>query len=217
MKFLALVLLIAAATPALAGNDFPFSNFRNELDTGVIETALKIEPSADYLGTVDLVSGLNLALDRTPIDVLAKVFDVAPQTYQRVGYTTTWVCFTDAGRRVWYLADTTYETRDDIYVSAIIDEPADPAIDALFLCTPDPKAMLKRQAALPMVGATLAELSAFYKIAIPEGTRFLSGYADTDDGEESTTYISKAISYRLTNGVVDAISIAGGYFEDGYP
>ena len=52
---------------------------------------------------------------------------------------------------------------------------------------------------------------------MPEGTRILSGYADTDDGKEGTTYISKAISYRLTNGVVDAISIAGGYFEDGDP
>jgi hypothetical protein len=217
MKFLPLVLLLSAATPAFAGNDFPFSTFRNELDAGVLDTALEIEPSADYLGTVDLVGGFNLALDRTPIDVLAEVFDVAPQTYQHVGYTMTWVCFTDAGRRVWYLADTTYETRDDIYVGAIIDEPSDPAIDALFLCTPEPKAMLKLQVNLPTVGTTLAELSAFYKVTIPEGTRYLSGYADTDDGEEGTTYISKAVSYRLTDGVVDAVSIGGGYFEEGYP
>jgi hypothetical protein len=217
MKYLALVLLLAAATPALAGDDFPFSTFRNELEPGVVDTALRIDPSTEYLGTVDLVSGLNLALDRTPIDVLAKLFDVAPQTYQRVGYTMTWVCFTDAGRRIWYLADTTYETRDDIYVSAIIDEPADPAIDALFLCKPEPGAMLKTQAALPTVGATTAELSAFYKVAIPEGTRYLGGYTDTNDGEVGTTYISKAVSYRLTDGIVDAVSIAGGYFEDGYP
>lgn len=219
MKYLALALLLAAATPACAADDFPYSTFGNELDTGVLDTAPEIEPSPDYLGTVELVGDLEVALDRTPLNVLSKVFDVAPQTYQHVGYTTHWVCFTHAGRRVWYLADTTYETRDDIYVGNIIDEPADPVTDALFLCKPEPGAMLKPHPALPLVGATLAELNAFYKVQMPEGTRYLGGYSDTtsDDDEPGTTYISKVLYYRLTDGVVDAISIAGGYFEDGEP
>jgi hypothetical protein len=209
MKVLLLALLLAVATPALAGDDFPYPTLSNELDADGLEDAPEVDPSPDLIGTVDLVGGLNLDLDRTPMNVVTTMFGVGPQTYQHLGYTTTWACFTDSGRRVWYIADLTYETRDDTYVSHIIDEPDDPVTSALFLCAPEPKAMLKMNAALPSIGTTLAELNTFYKAAIPDGTRFITGYGDRPNG-------SVAFRYRLTDGIVDAISVAAVAEEASY-
>lgn len=206
MKYVLLALLLAAATPAFAGDDFPYPTLSNELDADGLENAPQIDPSPDFNGTVDLVGGLNLALDRAPMSAVTESFDVGPQTYQHVGYTTTWACFTDAGRRVWYIADQTYETRDDVYVGTIIDEPSDPVTDALFLCKPEPKAMLEKNPALPAIGTTLAKLNTFYKVTIPEGTRYLVGYGESSQG-------SISVHYRLTDGIVDAMSVAGSSMD----
>ena len=111
-----------------------------------------------------------------------------------------------AGRRVWYIADLTYETRDDIYVNQIIDEPADPATDAIFRCEPEPGAMIAARTALPTVGASLAGLNEYYGTKLPEYTSYVRAHAQTD-------ILSKIAYYRLANGTVDAVSIAGGYFE----
>jgi hypothetical protein len=206
MKYLVLVLLLAATTPALAGDDFPYPTLSNELDIDGLETAPEVDPSPEFNGTVDLASGLNIVLDLTPMDVVTKAFDVGPQTYQHLGYTTTWACFTNSGRRVWYIADLTYETRDDTYISNIIDEPSDPVTDALFLCKPEPKAMLQKNPALPSIGVTLAEINAFYKTSIPQGTRFITGHGYRPGG-------GVAFHYRLTDGVVDAMSVTGNAME----
>ena len=208
MKSIAFALLLAAATPTFA-QDFLYSTLEAELASGVLDSAPEIEPSPDFLGTLDLAGGLNIALDRTPMNVVTTTFDVAPQTYQYIGYTTTWACFTAGGRRVWYIADQTYEIRDDIYISTIVDEPADPATDEMFRCKPEPKAIPKAHPALPAIGSTLAELNAFYKVTMPAGTRYFGGYGSP------TTDVTTSVYYRLTDGVVDAISIAGGYaFEE---
>ncbi len=216
MKHLAFALLLVAATPAPAA-DFPFSTFGAELESGVLEDAPELTLATSAIGPLMLQGGLRLQIDRTPMSVLTDTFDIAPQTYQRVGYTTVWVCFTDAGRRVWYTADLTYETRDDIYVSNVIDEPADPATDTIFGCKPEPKAMLAKQQVLPTIGATLADLSTLFATDIPAGTRITGGHAYSPHSEAATTYESRAAYYRLINGTVDAVSIAGGYFEDGEP
>jgi len=198
-----------SATPAFAGDEFPYPTLYNELQADGLEDAPEIDPSPDFNGTVDLMGGLNIVLDLTPMNVLTTTFDVGPQTYQHLGYTTTWACFTHAGRRVWYIADLTYETRDGTFISNIIDEPSDPATDALFLCKPEPEAMLRENAALPSIGTTLAQLNAFYKASMPQGTHYVSGYADHTDG-------SVTVYYRLTDGIVDAISIAGYSMEAGH-
>ena len=207
MKYAALALLFAAATPAYA-QDFSFSTFRNELNSGALDTAPGLTPEPDFFQSVRLAGGLEMRPDRMTMEGLSKIFGVVQQTYQHVGYTTTWLCFSHAGRRLWFLADETYETRKEAYVSTIIDEPADPATDALFLCGDDPKAMLGKQDVLPTIGATLAELNAFYKATMPLGTTYLSAYAD--DGDDESGHDSRLVYYRLKDGVVDAISISGG-------
>lgn len=207
MKYLALALLLAAATPAVAGEDFPFPTLTNQLDADGLVDAPEVDPSPDFNGSVDIVGGTNIVLDLTPLNVITALFDVGPQVYQHLGYTTAWACFTAAGRRVWYIADNTYETRDDTYIGSIIDEPDDPATSALFLCKEEPKAMLKENPALPAIGTTLAELNAFYKTSIPADARFVTGYADNDEN-------SVVIYYRLTDGVVDAMQIGGSANSD---
>jgi hypothetical protein len=212
MKSPVLALLFVVATPVFAQEDFPFSAFRNELDAGLSDTAPPLSPSPGFDGTIHLAGGLPVALDRTPLSALSDAFDVAPQTYQHVGYTTSWVCFTSAGRRVWYLADLTYETRDDAFIGTIIDEPADPATDGLFLCREEPAAMPAPHPEVPAIGSMLAELNAFHTVTMRSSTRYAGGnsaYVPPD----GTPSISRTIYYRLTGDVVDALSIGGGYTE----
>lgn len=212
MKYVALALLLAAATPACA-QDFLYSPLAVELQGGAFEQAADLSPSPDYFSSIKLAGGLDLRLDRFTMEGMTKVFGMSQQTYQYVGYTTSWLCFTDAGRRVWYIADQTYETRDDVYVSQLIAEPADPATDAMFLCQPEPKAMLGKQAALPTIGATLAELNAFYKTDLPAGTLYAFGSASNYEDKTITQHDVKTVYYRLKDDVVDAMSIAAGAEE----
>lgn len=108
-----------------------------------------------------------------------EAFGNAVQTYQHLGYTATWLCYTDAGRRVWCIADLTYETTEDVNVGTIIDELANPVTDALFLCLPEPRAMPAKQASLPTIGATRRDLEARLKLDIPPGTPLAGGMSDT--------------------------------------
>lgn len=188
-RLAAILLLMVSASPSLAGDDFPFPALSNELDANGLVDAPEIDPSPDYDGSVGLVGGVNLVLDLTPMSVVTTLFDIGPQTYQHLGYTTTWACFTDAGRRVWYIADLTYETRDDTYIANVIDEPDDPATSALFLCKPEPRAMLEKNPALPAIGTSLAELNAFYKTSIPRA-RASSRVTATAGGPASASTIA---------------------------
>ena len=213
MKYAALALLLAAATPACA-QDFPYSPLAVELQSGAFEGAPNLSPPPDYFHSIKLAGGLELRLDRFTMEGMSEVFGTSQQTYQYVGYTTSWLCFTDAGRRVWYIADQTYETREDVYVSQIIAEPADPATDAMFLCKPEPKAMLGKQAALPMIGATRAELNAFYKADLPPGTAYAFSSASNSDDMTASDHETKTVYYRLKDDVVDAMSIAAAAETD---
>jgi hypothetical protein len=214
MKRLVLALLLVAAAPAFAA-DFPYSTFGVELEAeDGLDDAVALAPEPGFFDKVDLAGGMQIALDRTSIYDLTDAFGNAPQTYQRVGYTTVWLCYTDAGRRVWYMADLTYETTDDIKISIIVDEPADPATDDLFLCLPEAKAMLAKQASLPVVGATRTDLEARFKATVPPGTRHAFASKDNSEVEGVKIYDMKTVYYRLKGDVVDAISIAEDYMDE---
>ena len=71
--------------------------------------------------------------------------------------------------------------------------------------------MLAKQPALPVVGATLTELNGFYEGSMPDDTTHAVGSAD---GVTATAYSIKTVYYRLNEGVVDAVSIAGNYMAD---
>lgn len=213
-RFILALLLAGAAAPAFAA-DFPYSTFGAELEAeDSLDDAVALAPEPGFFDKVDLAGGMQIALDRTSIYDLSDAFGNAPQTYQRVGYTTVWLCYTDAGRRVWYMADLTYETTDEVNISTVIDEAADPATDDLFRCIPEPRAMLARQASLPMVGATRAELEARFKTTLPPGTRYAYASKDNSEVEGVRIYDMKTVYYRLTGDVVDAISIAEDYMDD---
>jgi hypothetical protein len=210
-RFVLALLFVALAAPAFAGTDFPYSSFGAELDKeGSWDNAVELTPEPGFFGTVDLAGGMKISLDRTSLLDISAAFGNAVQTYQYVGYTTSWLCYTAAGRRVWFIADLTYETTDDVNVGSITDEPADPATDELFRCLPEPKAMLARQATLPVVGASRDELNARFKANIPSGATQAGGMRDSA-AEGNGVYDTKIVTYRLTNDVVDAIRIAEDY------
>ena len=214
MRRLALALFLTmVATSSFAASDFPYSTFGAELEVeGSWDNAVELAPEPGFFDKIELVGGMKVSLDRTSIFDLSDAFGNAPQTYQHVGYTTVWLCYTDAGRRVWYMADLTYETTEEINVGSIIDEPADPATDALFLCVPEPRAMLAKQASLPTVGATVSDLEARFKLDIPPGTTRAGGMNSA--AEDNAPYDMKIVTYRLNADIVDAVHIAEDYMDD---
>jgi hypothetical protein len=214
MKSLVLALLLAAAcTPAIA-QQFPYPAFGAELDEeDSWDDAVELQPEPNFFDKIELAGGMKIALDRTSIFDLSEKFGNAVQTYQHVGYTTTWLCYSHAGRRVWYIADLTYETTDEVNFGSIIDEPADPVTDKLFLCPDVPEAMLATQPSLPTVGATRAELEARFKLAIPPGTTRVGGMRDSAT-EANSDYDMRIVYYRLKDDVVDAVLIAEDYMPD---
>ena len=214
MKNFALALLMAATTSSALADDFTYSTFLNYLALeSSWDKAVELVPEPGFFDKIELAGGTKISLDRTSLFDLSTAFGNGVQTYQYAGYTTSWLCYTHAGRRIWFLADLTYETTDEVNVGVIIDEPSDPLTDALFLCAPEPKAMLAKQPTLPTIGATRAELEARFKLNIPEGATLAGGMRNSAR-EGSGIYDMKIVTYRLTNGIVDAIHIAEDYMAD---
>ncbi|MEO6013187.1 MAG: hypothetical protein ABIQ30_06330 [Devosia sp.] len=217
MKFEPFLLALCAATavtPTLAASGFSYPTLLAEFDVeGSWDNAAEIKPEPGFFGTIKLAGGLNISLDRTPLQDIAHAFDTGIQTYQYAGYTTSWLCYTHAGRRVWFIVDLTYETTDEVNVSMIIDEPADPVTDALFLCADQPGAMLTKPGALPVIGTTRDELNTRFKAQIPAGATRVTGMSDAAI-EDSGIYDMKIVTYRLKNDAVDAIYIAEDYNTD---
>ncbi len=135
MKRFALALLMAAlATPAFAQDfGFGYSSFLAELGReGRWDNTVELQPEPGFFDRIELAGGMKIALGRTSLFDLSTAFGNGVQTYQYVGYTTSWLCYAHAGRRIWFIADLTYETSDEVNVGAIVDEAADPVTDALF-------------------------------------------------------------------------------------
>jgi len=217
MKFALFLLALCAAaavTPASAISGFSYPTLMAEFDVeGSWDNAVEITPEPGFFGAIKLAGGLNISLGRTALQDIAHAFGNGIQTYQYAGYTTSWLCYTHAGRRIWFIVDLTYETTDDVNVATIIDEPSDPATDAIFLCGDEPRAMLVKPDTLPVVGATRDELNARFKAQIPAGTTRVTGMSDAAT-EGSGIYDMKIVTYRLKDNVVDAVHIAEDYMTD---
>ncbi len=76
--------------------------------------------------------------------------------------------------------------------------------------------MLAAQPTLPTIGATRRDLEARFKLEIPPDATLVGGMADSAR-EGSGIYDMKIVTYRLTDGVVDAIHIAEDYMTDDEP
>lgn len=217
MRFVPFVLALCAATavtPALAASGFSYPTLLAEFDIeGSWDNVAEIKPEPGFFDTIKLAGGLEIQLDRTPLSAISDAFGNGIQTYQYVGYTTSWLCYISAGRRIWFVTDLTYATTDDVNVGTIIDEPSDPTTDAIFLCGEEPRAMLTEPPTLPVVGATRDELNTRFNAQIAPGATRVSGMSDAAR-EGSGIYDMRIVTYRLKDDVVDAVYIAEDYVTD---
>lgn len=210
MKHLAIVLLIAAATPAFADN---------ARLNGMAEEVLASEwadPTIidDYLfnpHTFDDPSvETGFLLDATPFASVQQTFGGASTTEEIFdNLPITWLCYDTSNARTTFAALRVEPEGNETLepgpvLGLIVEEVSAPANTA---CTGNPAAASPQPGnGIPTLGASLADLEARFGSAPVDAGGHLAYVAEYEQGDEESWIERKIIYYRLEAGVVTGVA-----------